>query len=327
MRIVLDAMGSDTYPTPEIGAAVEAARKFGDEIILVGDEAALKPLLAAANPQNAPVRIVHAPEVFKMTEKISGASALRKAPNSIGIGMDLIKNGEADAFITAGNTGGALAIGLVRLGRIKGIKRPALTAGIPTKGGFTVLADIGANAECKPEFLLQFAKMGAIYAQTVLDIENPRIGLISNGEEEGKGNDLVKATYPLLKESGLNFIGNIEGKEFFGGEVDVAITDGFTGNVLVKSSEAVAKLMVDELKTAIKSSPLTMLGGLLAKPAFASLKKVMSVSEVGAAPLLGLNGLAFVGHGRSNKEELVGAIRSARKAVAGNLLEELRNSI
>ena len=326
MRIVLDGMGSDNHPLPEVKAAVSAASQFGDEILLVGDQAQLQPLLEKENSANAPVRIVHAPEVFKMTEKISG-SALRNEDNSMGVGMDLIKSGEADALITAGNTGGAMAIALSRLGRIAGVKRPALSALFPVKGGYCVVTDIGANTECKPEYLVQFAVMGAVYAEKVLGKQSPRIGLLSNGEEAGKGNQLVKDTFPKLEQSGLNFVGNIEGKELFGGEVDVAVMDGFTGNVLLKSSEAVAKLMVDKLREALMSSPRTKVGALLAKPAFKILNKALDPAEVGAVPLLGVDGLVFVAHGRSNAHALVSAIRIARQAVEAGVIEALRSSI
>lgn len=327
MRIVLDAMGSDDHPLPEVLAAVEAAKRFGDEILLVGQEDKLKPLLAEHSMERLPITVVHAPEVFEMADHISG-SALRRAQNSMGVGMDLLKNGEADAFVTAGNTGGAMGIGIARLGRIKGLKqRPALCAVIPVRNGHAIVTDIGANADCKPDMLVQFAKMGAIYATKTLGIENPKVGIISNGEEEGKGNELVKETYPLLKESGLNFYGNVESKELFNGEVDVAVTDGFTGNVLIKTSEAVAKLLTDQLRTHITSGTLTKIGGLLAKPAFDKLKKELDPAEVGAAPLLGLNELVFVGHGRSNETALFNAIIKARQAVSSNLLEEIKAAI
>ena len=326
MRIVLDGMGSDNHPEPEVIAAVRAAQEFGDEIILVGQEERLASFLEKHNPNKAPVKLVHAPEVFEMSDKISG-SALRRDENSMGVGMDLIKDGQADAFVTAGNTGGAMAIGLARLGRIKGVKRPALCAIFPVKDGFSVVTDVGANAICKPEFLVQFAVMGSIYAQSVLGAENPRVGLISNGEEAGKGNDLVKETYPLLDQSGLNFVGNIEGKELFGGEVDVAVTDGFTGNVLLKTSEAVAKLLTQQLREFLMASTVTKIGALLAKPAFTELRKALDPSEIGAVPLLGLDGLVFVGHGRSDDKAMYNAIIKARQAVAANLLETLRGAI
>ena len=326
MKIVLDAMGSDNHPEPEVIAAVEAAKRFSDEILLVGREDQLSPLLEKHNQFNAPVTLIHAPEVFEMDEKISG-SALRRSENSMGVGMDLLKDGRADAFVTAGNTGGAMAIGLARLGRIKGVKRPALCALFPVKGGQAVVTDVGANAICRPEFLLQFGIMGTIYARSVLGIENPRVGLISNGEEEGKGNDLVKETFPLLKASSLNFIGNIEGKELFGGAVDVAVTDGFTGNVILKTSEAVAKLLTENLREFLMDSPRTKIGALLAKPAFSKLRQALDPAEVGAVPLLGLDGLVFVGHGRSDHRAILSAIIKARQAVSANLLDTLRQTI
>ena len=326
MRIVLDAMGSDQFPEPEIAAALQAPQVFGEEIILVGNLDQIKPRLKALAGTNPPVKLVHAPETIQMGDK-AASSARRKAQNSMAIGMELVKSGEADAFITAGNTGGAMASALFTIGRIRGVKRPALAGIFPVKNGYCIVADIGANAECKPEYLLQFAAMTSIYSQKVFGIENPRVGLISNGEEAGKGNDLVKATYPLLEKSGLNFIGNIEGKELFGGHADVAITDGFTGNVLLKSSEAVAKLLTEILRTELKSNPVTMLGALLAKPAFGRLKAMMDPSEVGAAPLLGIDGLVFVGHGRSDAKALISAIRVARQAVASDLLPAMRTAV
>jgi glycerol-3-phosphate acyltransferase PlsX len=319
-------MGSDNYPHPEVEAAVEVAARFGEEIFLVGQEPRLAPLLKEHNPQNAPVTLVHAPDVFEMADKISG-SALRKSQNSMGIGMDLVKNGEADAFVTAGNTGGAMAIGLARLGRIRGVKRPALCGLIPVKGGHAVILDIGANAICKPEFMAQFAIMGGLYAQKVLGIQNPRVGLLSNGEEAGKGNELVKESYHHLEALDLNFIGNVEGKEFYGGEVDVAVSDGFTGNVFIKASEAVAKLLIDELKDSLMSSNRTKVGALLARPAFNDLRKLLDPAEVGAVPLLGLDGLVFVGHGRSNAKAMVSAVIRARQAVEMDLIGSLREKI
>lgn len=326
MRIVLDAMGSDTYPEPEIQAAIAAADEFGEEIILVGNADLLEAPVRELTGSNNLITIIHAPEVIEMTDK-PAENARRKAQNSMAIGMDLLRNGEADAFLTAGNTGGAMATGLFRLGRISGVKRPAITALFPVKGGYCTVVDIGANAECKAEYLLQFAIMGSVYSQRVLGTKSPRVGLISNGEEAGKGNQLVKETYPLLVKSGLNFVGNIEGKELFGGMVDVAVTDGFTGNVLLKSSEAVAKLLVDILREELMRSNRTKIGALLAKPAFNRMAKMLDPAEVGAAPLLGIDGLVFVGHGRSDARALLNGIRGARKAVESGLLGELRTAI
>ncbi len=326
MRIILDAMGSDQHPDPEVQGAVEASRRYGITVILVGREEELRPRLAALDTSGAQIEVIHAPEVLEMTDK-PAETARRKAQNSMAVGMELLKSGQGEAFVTAGNTGGAMANALFRLGRIRGVKRPALTALFPTRQGHCAVLDIGANAECKPEYLVQFAIMGSVYAEKVLGIANPRVGLLSNGEEPGKGNDLVKATYPLLEESGLNFIGNVEGKELFGGAVDVVVTDGFTGNVLLKGSEAVVKLLVDVLKEALMSSWRTKVGALLAKPAFDTLKGLLNPDEIGAAPLLGINGLVFVGHGRSNATAIVSALRTAKQAVEANLLAELKSAI
>ena len=243
------------------------------------------------------------------------------------VGIDLIKSGEADAFITAGNTGGAMATALFRLGRLKSVKRPALTALFPVRNGHCVVLDIGANADCKPEYLQQFAIMGSVYASKVLGKSNPKVALLSNGEEAGKGNDLVKETFPLLQSSGVNFIGNVEGKELFGGQADVVVTDGFTGNILLKSSEAVARLITEILRQELTSSTRMKIGALLAKPAFGKIKQMLDPAEVGAAPLLGLGGLVFVGHGRSDARALVSAIRVARQAVEANLLDALRSAV
>ncbi len=326
MKIVLDAMGSDNYPDPEVHAAVEAASKFGDDILLVGQEEVLKQKLSVLEGSEK-VQIIHAPEVLEMSDKPS-RTAKGKALNSMAVGMDMLKTGEADAFVTAGNTGGAMANGLFRLGRIRGVKRPALTVLLPViTGDHCVVLDIGANAECKPEYLRQFAIMGSLYAEKVLGKTKPRVGLLSNGEEAGKGNDLVKETYPMLAASHLNFIGNVEPKELYGGEADVVVTDGFTGNVLIKSSEAVSKMLIEIIRKELTSSIRTSIGALLAKPAFNHVKKIMDPGEVGAAPLLGIDGLIFVGHGRSDARAIVSAIRVARQAVSANLLTFLREGI
>ena len=325
MTIVVDAMGSDDRPDPEVQAAVTASNQIGEDIILVGDEQELKQRLAAIAGDHSLVKVVHAPEALDMSDHIAEARA--KKQNTMRIGMELVKSGEGDAFVTAGNTGMAMYFAKKTLGDIKGVNRPSLCALFPVKDGQAVVLDIGANAECRPEFLVQFAIMGNIYAQTMLGINNPRIGLLSNGEEEGKGNNLVRNTYPLLQDTDLNFIGNVEGKELFGGQVDVVVTDGFTGNVMLKSTEAVAKLIVDILKEELMSSFRTKMGALLAKPAFAKIKSMLDPSEIGAAPLLGIDGLVFVGHGRSDAKAMVSAIYAAKQAVDNHLLQGLRKAI
>jgi len=326
MPIILDAMGSDTFPDPEIEGALQAAELYQEEIILVGNENLVSPKLSALNTKALPVRIVNAPDILEMGEKPVEA-ARRKPNNSMAIGLQLVKDGVGAAFVTAGNTGGAMFNALRILGRIKGVARPALTALIPVKNGYCVVVDVGANADCRPEFLLQFAIMGSVYAEKLLGKQSPTVGLLSNGEEAGKGNQLIKDTYPLLENSGLNFVGNVEGKELFGGFADVVVTDGFTGNIMLKSSEAVAKLLTDQLKQELMSGILTKIGALLAKPAFVNLKKKLDPSEIGAAPLLGIDGLVYIGHGRSNSRAIFSAIRVARQAAATNLLPTLRSTI
>ena len=325
MAIVLDAMGSDKRPDPEIQAAIDAANLINDEVILVGDETVLHSKLVQLNPGKSPVTIIHAPQALDMEDHIEDAR--KKRQNSMRIGMDLVKSGRAGAFVTAGNTGMAMYYAKKVFDDIPGVIRPCLTAIFPVRGGHCVVLDIGANAQCRPEFLLQFALLGSIYAEKMLGKKNPRIGLLANGEEAGKGNDLVRQTFPLLEDSDLNFIGNVEGKELFGGQADVVVTDGFTGNVLLKSSEAVAKLLTDSLKEYLMASFRTKIGGLLSKPAFDQLKKMMDPSEVGAAPLLGIDGLVFVGHGRSDSQALTNAVRVANVAVQANLLESLRDAV
>jgi len=331
IRIVVDAMGSDDFPVPDVVGAVLAAREYNVEIILVGDESKVKPVLDAQKPGNLPIRIVHAPDMLTMEDKGMALVLKARRPNSrnsMAVGIDLIKTDEADAFVTAGNTGAASVTAYFRLGTIPGVDRPGLTPIFPTATGSCVVIDIGANPDCKPENLLQFGIMGSIYAEKVRGVKNPLVGLLANGEEAGKGNALIKHTYPLLEASGLNFYGNIEGKELIGGKVDVAVTDGFTGNIMLKSSEAVAKMLVDKIKEAIQSGgPLVMLGGLLIKPALKGIKKLMDPSEEGAAPLLGVNGLVFIGHGRSDANAIKNAVRVAKNAVEADILKSIHTAI
>ncbi len=330
-RIVVDAMGSDDHPIPDIEGALAAAREYQLEIILVGDQNIIRPALASRQPGHLPVRVVHAPEMLTMEDKgeaLAFKARHKDAGNSMAIGIDLVKNGEADAFVTAGNTGAAMITALFRLGRLRGVERPALAPAFPTATGSCVVLDIGANPDCKPENLLQFAILGSIYAERVRGVKNPKVGLVSNGEEEGKGNELVRSTTPLLKNARLNYFGNVEGKEVIGGVVDVAVTDGFTGNIILKTSEAVAKLILDNIRTAIKSGGLfAMLGGALVKPALGKIKKLLDPSEYGAAPLLGVNGLVFIGHGRSDAFAIQNAVRVAKDAVESGVLSAMKSAI
>lgn len=326
MAIILDAMGSDKYPDPEVEGAVLASKIISEPIILVGDQKLIEEKLNTISPGNTSISIVHAPEVVDMSDK-PVESAKSKPQNSMAVGVGLVKEGKGKAFVTAGNTGGAMFNALRVLGRIKGVQRPALTATFPTRKGHCIVVDIGANADCRPDFLLQFGIMGSIYAQYVQGINNPKVGLLSNGEEAGKGNQLVKDAFKLFENSSLNFFGNVEPKELFAGEADVVVTDGFTGNVLVKSSEAVAKMIADVLKEELLSSLRTKIGALLAKPAFNKMKSLVDPSEIGAAPLLGIDGLVFVGHGRSDSRAIVSSLVLAEKAVKNNLMAKIKENI
>lgn len=324
MAIILDMMGSDKYPEPEIGAVLDAAKTIKDEIILVGNTQLYEQKIKQLVGSDLPISFVYAPDVVEMTDKpVEGTR--QKPNNSMAVGIRLIKEGKGQAFVTAGNTGAAMFNAIRTLGRIEGVQRPALSAIFPTKTGRCIVLDIGANVDCRPEFLYQFAILGSIYAEKALGREKPRIGLLSNGEEPGKGNQLIKDTFPLLEKSGLNFIGNVEGKELFGGEADVVVTDGFVGNILVKCSEAVAKLITEVLKQELMGSLSAKIGSLLAKPAFSKIKKLVDPSEVGAAPLLGIEGLVFIGHGRSDAKAIVSAIQLAHQTIEMGLLESIRD--
>jgi phosphate acyltransferase len=326
MRIVVDAMGSDNHPQPDVAGAVAAAREWGDEIILVGDEARVQRELDSHDSSGLPLRVVHAGEVITMTDSPSEASR-QKQDSSMHVGLNLVKAGEADAFVSAGNTGGVLAVAMLHtLRRIRGIKRPALGVLFPIAGN-PMLIDNGANADVRPEFLLQFAQMGSLYVERVRGVSHPRIALLSNGEEEGKGNELIKEAIPLLAASGLNYIGNIEPKEFVRGGADVAVTDGFTGNIVMKTAEAIASYMSDLIRDEIKTNPLTMLGGLLAKPAFARVRRRLDPDEVGGAPLLGVDGVVIIAHGRSNDYAIKQAIGQARQAVKHEIVAAIRAGV
>jgi glycerol-3-phosphate acyltransferase PlsX len=331
MRIVVDAMGSDNFPRPDVLGSVLAAREYGVEILLVGDEALIRPVLDAQPAAGLPIRVVHAPEMLTMNDKglaLALKAKRKEARNSMAIGLDLVKSGEAQAFVTAGNTGAAAATAYFRLGTLPGVERPALAPVFPTRVGHCVVLDIGANPDVKPENLVQFAVMGSLYAEQVRGVRQPRVGLLSNGEEAGKGNQLVRDTYPLLQAAGLNFIGNVEAKDVLAGNADVVVTDGFTGNVLLKSSEAVAKLITDTIREKINAaSPLVKLGGLLVRPKLRELRELLDPSQEGAAPLLGVNGLVFIGHGRSDEQAIKNAVRVARQAAAAGVLDSIRGGI
>jgi glycerol-3-phosphate acyltransferase PlsX len=325
MTIILDAMGSDNYPIPEIEGAMMAVQNLGVEIGLVGKTEIIKQHLPD-NFDSSRIKIIEAADILEMTDKPVEAS--RKKPNnSMAVGLRLLKEGEGKAFVTAGNTGGALFNAISILKRMQGVQRPALTAVFPTRKGRCVVLDIGANADCRPDFFVQFGIIGSIFSEKVLGNNKPRVAMLSNGEEEGKGNQLIKDSKEMMKNAGFNFVGNIEPKEIFAGEADVIVCDGFTGNVFLKTSEAVGRLMTDIIKEDIKSSLITSLGGALVKPAFKRIRLMMDPSEVGAARLLGVNGLVFIGHGRSNATAIFNGIKAAHTDVKLNLINEIQIAI
>lgn len=325
MSIVLDAMGSDQYPVPEIQAAAALAAN-GEKVILVGKVELIHQKSNELQIDLTGIEIVDAPDIVGMEDK--PVESFKKKPNnSMSVGMSLVKDGKAEAFVTAGNTGAAFFNAVMILRKISGISRPALAAIIPVKNGNCVFMDTGANADCRPDFLLEFAVMGSVYASLLFKTDNPKIALLSNGEESTKGNQLVKDAYPLLENSGVNFVGNVEPKEIYAGKADCVVTDGFSGNVFLKASEAVGKLITDTLKTSIMSSLRNKVGYLFIKPAIADLKRMMDPSETGAAILLGLNGLVFIGHGRSDARALVSAVNLARRTLEANLMDRMQKEV
>ncbi len=328
MKIAIDAMGSDDSPEPDVAGAVQAAREFGDEMIFVGDQAQIEAELAKHNTNGLSIDIVHASEQVVMTDKPSKV-VKGKPDSSMHVGVGLVRDKKADAFVSAGNTGAIMGIAMLRrvgLGRIKGVQRPALGVIFPTKER-PLLIDNGANADSRPEHLLQFGIMGSLYVERVLDIEKPRVGLISNGEEEGKGNTLVQEASPLLANSGLNYIGNIEPKEFMQGAADIGVTDGFTGNVMMKTAEATAKYMSDMIREEFMASPISILGGLLTRSAFKRVRAYLDPNEVGGAPLLGVDGVVVIAHGRSNAYAIKQAIGQARRIVENDVVGAIKEGI
>ncbi len=321
MKIVLDAMGSDTRPGPDVEGAVLAARECGVTVILAGDEAKIKAELAKYDTTGLDLPIVHAPDEIGMTEHVEAVRAKKDA--SMNVGVRMVHQKQADAFVTAGNSGAAMAAALFGLGRLKGIERPALGTLYPTATGRCFLLDIGANTEVKPEYLYQFAVMGSVYAERVMGIPNPRVALLSVGEEEGKGPMIVREAYELLKKSKLHFVGNVEGKDVPQGLADVVVSDGYAGNIVIKLSEGLAQTLVGFIKDEIKKRPLAVVGALLAKPAFDALKVKLDYAEFGGASLLGVNGVTVIGHGRSNAKAIKNAIRVAKQAVQGNMLDAI----
>ena len=314
--IALDAMGSDRAPKPEVEGAIQAARRFGIQVMLVGPEERLRAeFFRHPFSRSLPITIVHASEVITMDDK--AVQAVRaKRDSSMRVGLRLVREGKADAFITAGNTGAAMATAKMVLGGLPGVDRPALVAIIPTATqSVTALLDVGANVDCKPHNLEQFAVMGEIYFRSMFGTERPRVGLLSIGEEEGKGNELTRESFQLLKQLPLNFIGNVEGRDIYSGKVDVIVADGFVGNVALKTSEGVVNLVRATLKETLAATITRQVGFLLSRSAFRDFKKRLDHTEYGGAPLLGVKKACFITHGSSNANAIKNAIRVASEFV------------
>jgi glycerol-3-phosphate acyltransferase PlsX len=313
--IALDAMGSDRAPKPEIEGAIHAARQYGVRVLLVGPEALVKPELQRhLTAARLPIEVVHASEYITMDDKVEAIRA--KRDNSMRVGLRLVREGQANGFVTAGNTGAAMATAKIVLGAVPGLDRPALAAVFPTApGNPAMLLDVGANVDCTPQNLEQFAVMGDVYFRAMFGkrpgTHGPRVGLLSIGEEEGKGNDLTREAFQLLKQLPLNFVGNVEGRDLYNGKVDVIVADGFVGNVALKISEGVANLVRTALKESLKATITRQVGALLSRSAFTDFKKRLDHTEYGGAPLLGVRGVCIITHGSSNANAMKNAIRVA----------------
>jgi glycerol-3-phosphate acyltransferase PlsX len=330
-KVVVDAMGSDHAPHAEIDGALAAARDFGVKVILVGQPEKVEPELRRCGWRgqgDRGIEFVEAAEVIGMDEPVATA-VRRKKKSSLRIGCKLVDEGKADGFVSAGNTGAAMATAKMVIGMLPGVDRPALAAMIPTKGAKPVLLlDVGANAECKPVHLAQFAIMGDAYVRAVLGTVKPAVGLMSIGEEEVKGNDLTKEAFPLLRNlESLNFVGNVEGRDVFTGAVDVIVTDGFTGNVMLKLSEGLTEAMISMIKRELTATAMTKAGAMLARPAFRNIKKRLDYSEYGGAPLLGVRKIVLIGHGSSNARAIRNAIRSVKEFSEHRASERIERGI
>jgi len=316
VRIALDAMGGDHGPEELIAGAILALEETDLELTLVGDESAIGACLETLNPAGSVskrMQVLHTTEVVEMGE--SPVDAIRKKKNSsVMLAFDLAKKGEAAAAVSAGNSGATLAAGIRKLGRIKNISRPGIANAFPTLKKPVIMMDVGANVDCRPQHLFQFAVMASAFAG-VYNIKSPRVGILSIGEEAGKGNQLVKETWDLLSESSLNFIGNVEGRDIYMGDVDVIVCDGFVGNISLKVSEGLVEAATQMFREGIMNSTIAKLGYLLARPVFKKIKKRVDYAEYGGAPLLGLNGTGIICHGKSNSVAIKNAILVAQQVV------------
>jgi phosphate acyltransferase len=326
-RIGIDAMGGDHGPGVVVQGVSLALREMAGRlsVILIGDETEIRAHMKR-DMADLPIEVVHATGKIDMAEK--AVAAARRGSSSISVMTQLHKQGKVDAIFSAGNTGAVVATALLGLGRLESVSRPALAAVFPSSGGGCVVLDVGANAECRPSYLVQFAHMGSVYARYLLGRENPRVGLLSIGEEDTKGNDLVFESLPLLRRAHhLNFIGNVEGRDVFRDTCDVVVTDGFTGNVVLKTAESVAGLLFQKIRSEVKGDPMAMLGTVLMKPALRRVMKQIDWEEHAAAPLLGVNGVCFIGHGSSTQRAIRSAIHTVTTFVEKRVNEHIREEI
>jgi glycerol-3-phosphate acyltransferase PlsX len=316
LRIALDSMGGDRAPSVVIDGALSALRETGDdlEILLVGRKDEVRAALGSPGSLPSRLGIVDAPEVVAMDEQ-PAATLRKKKQSSIAVGLRMQKEGNADGFISAGNTGAVAANALFILGRLKGVSRPAIATFAPTRGGRCIILDVGANVENKPRHLAQFGVMGSCFARTALGIDEPRVGLLNVGEERTKGGDILKQAYELLEGSSLNFIGNVEGRDIFRGDVDVVVCDGFVGNVVLKFTESVVDMVYAVMKEELTSSLVAKAGAALLKPAFRRLRTTFDYAEYGAAPLLGIDGVCMICHGSSSGLAIKNAILATRTII------------
>ncbi len=326
LRIAVDGMGGDFAPQAAIEGAVIAANEYDFEVVIVGQSEIVKKELKRHKVTGGKLFIENANDVVGMGE--SPVEAFRKKKDSsIAVGIDLLKNGEVDAFVSAGNTGAVVASASLKLGCLEGIKRPGIAISLPTINGVSLVIDVGANIDPKPEHLLQYAIMGDIYARFIHKKKRPTIGLLNIGEEESKGTEIIREAYKLLRDSELNFIGNIEGRDIFSGKSDCIICDGFVGNVVLKVIESISETTTQILKKELKKNIITMIGGLFMKAALSSWKKGTDASECGGAPLLGVNGVVMIAHGGSNAVAIKNAVRAAAQTVEHNINSLIINEI
>ena len=326
-RIAVDAMGTDAAPQPEVEGAISAAREGRAEVLLVGPQELLKRELARRDTRGLPIELVHASEAITMEDGAAKAFR-RKRDSSIRVAARLVREGKADGLISAGNTGAVMTTVKIVLGTLEGVDRPALAAVFPTsQGTVAVLLDVGANVDCKPSHLEQFAVMGEIYYRVIFGADRPRVGLLSIGEEDHKGNDLTREAFLLLKQLPLNFVGNVEGCDLYNGRVDVIVCDGFIGNVALKISEGLVEAVSSLLKEALSRTLTSKVGGLLSRKAFRHFKKRVDYSEYGGAPLLGVRGVCIICHGGSNPNAIKNAVRVAAEFAEGRINEKIEREL